>query len=711
MPLGEGVEGDQPLEVAITPDGATAAVVCRDSDSVEFFDVASGVRLGAVRVAEEPVALALSPNGRKVLLPCVAADLVVVVDVATRTVDRFIPVAPNPYRVVPLSDGVHAVVGSVSSANAGTFSVIDWTTGQVSSTFQSPSQEPISYLLTPSSGTFVDWYPDFEVSPDDSRLVFPSWWDWTIRVYDVSTGALLHTSNTFPTAPSVVDISRSGAFAVMSCMKIFGVQPSHVRKIDLASFQEQNLASGSNIFLSNLRVTPDESSVLLGTADGTVEIVDVATGAVTGAIPDAAFFGAFEFTHDDAYALISFHGVHVFDLASQTVVATLPVPGMHRLAPSPVAHVALALSPAYHERLDAFATAGSAAHVLWSTEVGVPIEVDGPYALDLSGDQERAFVGCWVSSNLAVVDVGGAVQESTIALGGSPYSVAVSPIDGWAVAALHDVGRIAVVDLAAGQTSVELPVAGEPRDVSVSPDGRRAFARSKAGLDGWVTFIDLAGAASQVSGQLHVPQASWISMSLSPDGSLLALLGPFGLTLIDTATEQVLATVPATKTPTSSAAWSTDSRRVAWGTAGTNPVLHVVQVQSGAVSVHELVIGQSALVLAFDPTGFIYAVGSSGLGEPGFKIRVYDPVPVAQVAEVALQASGGRVPPLSPLARGGGGSVAGVAHRRGRSPLAPLHGRRTNEAPGVDPRGQRGRLRARLRPRPRPLAPAGFDRR
>lgn len=612
--LAQGVEADQPIDVAVALGGTVAVVLCRDTSNLEVHALATGVRLGIVALPSGPVDLDLSPDRSKALIACRAANVLAVVDLATLGVERVIPVAPQPYRVVALSDGIRAVVGSGPEQGNGTFTILDWTTGQVLNAYATPSQAPASVIVDPTYGVYLPILSDFAVTPDDSRIVFPCYRQHLVNVYDLASGNILHTTQTQLSSPFRVDVSRSSSFAAVSCMSTdLGSPENHVLALDLNTYQERTLASGSSIYFSNLRITPDESRVLLASALNGIEVVDVATGTVTDALPGGTIFSGIEFTFDDAFALYAWSDVHVVDLQSMQQVATLPGTGVTQLAASPAAHVVVTVAPLASEHLRAYDTHGAAAHALWDIELGEPAEVDAPYAVQVTRDGKQAVTSCVLSRNLALVDLESNRQAGLVPLAGPASELALTPNGRQAVVSLGQTGRVAVVDLASGQTLKELSVGGWVQEVFVSPDGTRAFARGSNGADGNIAFIDLDGTNSAITSVLNVPSAAWSWMELAPDGSTLAAIGSSAVTLVDTSSATRIAS-PAIQGGPCRGAWSPDSRSFAWGEFSLPWRVVWVERNGQQTSVHSVVSPVWARTLAFDAAGHLYAFGTSAIG-------------------------------------------------------------------------------------------------
>src|SRR5947207_11394268 len=132
----------------------------------------------------------------------------------------------------------------------------------------------------------------------------------------------------------------------------------------------------------------------------------------------------------------------------------------------------------------------------------------------------------------------------SVALDGAPFAVAVSPAgvvyvtQSWAASAVR-------AALPSTTFSAPFPVGYLPSQVRMSPDGRTAYVSNQD--DGTITFINVA--TNQAFGTATVPGGSILTTGLSPDGSrLYALTDYYGVYVIDTATRQVVAQIPAAGT-------------------------------------------------------------------------------------------------------------------------------------------------------------------
>jgi YVTN family beta-propeller protein len=90
--------GDDPREVALTPDGRTAIVIGPRSNSVTFVDTRSGMVMDRVGTGQEPWALLLGPGGRRAYVLNRLSNDITVVDVGNRAVVGTLSTEPEPIR-------------------------------------------------------------------------------------------------------------------------------------------------------------------------------------------------------------------------------------------------------------------------------------------------------------------------------------------------------------------------------------------------------------------------------------------------------------------------------------------------------------------------------------------------------------------------------------------------------------------------------------
>jgi YVTN family beta-propeller protein len=124
--------GDQPINVAFSPDGGTGYVTNLLGQSVSVIDVASGQVTGTISTGDfEPFVVRVSPNGSRVYV-ATNNSVVLIVAAATNQIVKSVEVgfAPNGFAVHP--DGRRMYV---SAFLGGTVSEVDMVTERVVRTF------------------------------------------------------------------------------------------------------------------------------------------------------------------------------------------------------------------------------------------------------------------------------------------------------------------------------------------------------------------------------------------------------------------------------------------------------------------------------------------------------------------------------------------------------------------------------------------------
>lgn len=90
--------GDEPSDVALTPDGRTLVVANRRSHTLAFVDVSAAAVTGRVQVGEDPAALLLEPSGRRAYVLGRRSNDLTVVDVGNQAVVARAATDPEPLR-------------------------------------------------------------------------------------------------------------------------------------------------------------------------------------------------------------------------------------------------------------------------------------------------------------------------------------------------------------------------------------------------------------------------------------------------------------------------------------------------------------------------------------------------------------------------------------------------------------------------------------
>ncbi len=97
--------GEQPQNLAITPNGLLVYVTNTGDGSVSVISTSTRSVVGTVGVGTEPYGIALTPNGTLAYVANARSNDVSVIDIANNSVIRTIPVEPEPRGVAITSDG------------------------------------------------------------------------------------------------------------------------------------------------------------------------------------------------------------------------------------------------------------------------------------------------------------------------------------------------------------------------------------------------------------------------------------------------------------------------------------------------------------------------------------------------------------------------------------------------------------------------------
>jgi serine/threonine protein kinase, bacterial len=223
-------------------------------------------------------------------------------------------------------------------------------------------------------------------------------------------------------------------------------------------------------------VSPDGTRAYVSNLDdGTVSVIDTATGATTATIPVAANPNSVVVSADGARVYVSCTGgdtgngsVAVIDTATRTRTASVAIGGFVD---------GIALAPDGKRLYAADATSGTVTTVDTATArvTGTPVKVgDHPYGM-VTG-RNRLYVPNSGSGTVSVIDTAAGTRLTDIVVGAGPVGVAVSPDGSRLYVADEKDGTVTVVDTATNAVlGAPVHVGKNPVGVAVSRDNARVY--------------------------------------------------------------------------------------------------------------------------------------------------------------------------------------------------------------------------------------------
>ena len=195
------------------------------------------------------------------------------------------------------------------------------------------------------------------------------------------------------------------------------------------------------------------------------------------------------------------NAVEIVDLASKTVLQSIPVPGAPAgIALSPDRRRAYVSRPEGHgvTVIDLDARKAIA-------EVSLP---GGPLGIGVNPRSGEVYVADWYGARVFVLRATpeGLSPEGEIATGQSPSGIAVTPDGATLLVANRESDSVSVIDIAARKETRRIGVGSHPFGLTLSPDGTRAFTANVQSDD--VSAIDIA--AGRETGRVPTGQRPYV---------------------------------------------------------------------------------------------------------------------------------------------------------------------------------------------------------
>ncbi|GAB5497530.1 MAG: hypothetical protein Phyf2KO_26100 [Phycisphaerales bacterium] len=529
LSTGDDPEGDQPTSVKYLPDGSEVLIAHAASKTIVRFDANTLAFIGAINLTHQPIDMDIAPDGSVAVCANLADDTATIVDLTTMTEAAIVPVGDGPGRVHISGDSAYAAVGN---AFEGSLSVISLTTNTVERTVTTPGFVT-SLSFSPESGAFQVQFNEHPFI-DNSTVLFPGYFDATIDLIDVTTGAV--TSIPSANNPRGVGVSADNSTAVVT----HPFSNRTLTVIDVATKSVASTFSTPDDLWGPISVNSDGSLAAVAIQNAT-KFANLSTGAF-GSSQNTASVNQMHTTADGMYALaVGFRG-SLLSFATQSLVTdTNNVVSCTIGDVSPAGPQAAMCSTTFGEDLVVVSTNGAAGGLESFTVSGPPPEGDKCRTSAVSADGSIA-VGINIFSDTATIFDGSGNIIGHAPTGMRPAEVEITPDGSKAVVANLDSSFVSVIDTVT-LTSTEIPISTRASQVEISPDGNYAYVCVLASGDGvWrINLNTLAVEGAKIltgnMGGVGYTYSQTSDMKLSPDGSTLAVCGSFTdeITFIDAA--------------------------------------------------------------------------------------------------------------------------------------------------------------------------------
>ena len=623
---GEDPEGDTPMAAAFSADGSEIIVAHRDSKNLIVFDAGTREFIAEIPLSGSPNDMAITPDGSFVVTANIFEGTASIVDMSSMSEIAVVTVGNTPGVVRISPDGSLAVVGNTVD---GTLSVIDIAAAaQVRLLADAGFVASMTFAFETGAVT-VDY--NGYVFSGNNKLVFPDYFDNSIKIYNITTGAMTRLSS----ADHPRGIASSGDGSVVAVTHVFG--PNTVSVVDPATETiTKTINTGVDVW-GPITLDPAGTKAVAGIQNACI-VVNLVTDAVSSSINTASVYDILT-TSDGQYALgVGYRG-SLISFATESLVKNLNnVVSTPVGAVSPTEPRAALFSNVFGEDMVVLNTDGASGFLEEYTRSGPLPEGDKCRTVALTPDGSKTVAVNIFSDTATIIDSDSLAVLGFADTGERPGPVAVTPDGSKAVVCNLDSFFATVVDLDTA-TSTTIPMGRRAGSIQISPDGVYAYLAVVADGDG-VYRLNL-NTMSQDGAKLITGNMGGVGFlysqtsgtALSHDGTVLAVCGSFDdkITLIDTVSWSVITNVIVGDFPTR-AVFSADDSLIYVSNRDSDNI-SVIQNAGGASSVvNTFAAGDSPFEMVLTADGNTLYVLNTGDQNVG----VYNAVSGLPVATIPL---------------------------------------------------------------------------
>ena len=585
--VGTDPEGDSAAGAAFGPDGSWFVLAHRDSRNLLVYDSDTRALIREIPLSGSPADLAVSADGKWAVTPNLYEDTASIVDLDAGVEVAVLPVgaAPITARITP--DGVTALVGSMVGDDVA---VIDLASG---SELRRITGLNLGVVLSANFETFAVSFGcsnPLELA-GNSTAVFPDLFNDRIGFVDISAGTVTYIATA--DAPRAAAVRADGQVAVVT--HAFG-SSNTLAVVDVPARTITDSIDIGTALYGPVSLDPAGTKAAVAVQNA-VRMVTLSTGAVGSNLNTASVNGLIT-TGDGLYAMsVGFRG-SLISYATGSIVKDLNNYVSCSIgAVSPADPRGVMLATTFGEDMVVVNTNGSSGFLEEARPSGPPPEGDKPRTIAMSPDAGTVVTTNQFSRNVSVFDASSMAMLGYVDTGLRPGQVKITPDGTRAVVTNRDDTFVRVIDLGS-LTSADVAISTRGDQLEISPDGKYAYIAVVTSDGVWrVNLQTLAVEGPKLAtgdmGGAGYTGNQFSGMTLSHDGATLVTCNSFTdtLTLIDTASWSVVATVAVGDFPTA-ATFSPDDSRI-YVTNRTDETVSVV-TNAGAGSVQIGVVGVGA---------------------------------------------------------------------------------------------------------------------